>query len=61
MCLLAFIIHADKSLGEQLQPQGLLLEGCQQLPKVYHRGSILMTQNLVASYEYPSVIRKVLT
>jgi hypothetical protein len=33
----------------------------QQKPKVYHSGTILMTQNLVASNKYPSVIRKVLT
>ena len=36
-------------------------EKSQQQPKVYHSGPILMTQNLVASYEYPSVTRKVLT
>jgi hypothetical protein len=36
-------------------------EKSQQQPKVYHSGPILMTQNLVASNEYPSVSRKVLT
>jgi hypothetical protein len=36
-------------------------EKSQQQPKVYHSGPILMIQNLVASYEYPSVTRKVLT
>jgi hypothetical protein len=35
-------------------------ERSQQLPKVYHSGPILMSQNLVASYKYPSVTRKVL-
>ena len=36
-------------------------EESQQQPKVYHSGPILMTQDLVASNEYPSVTRKVLT
>jgi hypothetical protein len=36
-------------------------EKSQQQTKVYHSGPILMTQNLVASNEYPSVSRKVLT
>jgi hypothetical protein len=36
-------------------------EKSQQQPKVYHSGPIFMTQNLVASYEYPIVNRKVLT
>jgi hypothetical protein len=33
----------------------------QQQPKIYHSGPILVTQNLVAYNEYPSVTRKVLT
>ena len=36
-------------------------EKSQQQPKVNHSGPILMTQNFVASYEYPSVTRKALT
>jgi hypothetical protein len=36
-------------------------EKSQQQPKVYHSGPILMMQNLVASNEYPSLTRKVLT
>jgi hypothetical protein len=44
--------------GRQLKPQGLLLE---REELTAHTDAILMTQNLIASYENPTVIMKVLT
>jgi hypothetical protein len=48
--------------GDSFNPEVCCLrEKSQQQPKVYHSGPILMTHNLIASKEYPSVTRKVLT
>jgi hypothetical protein len=57
------MFHLDSGVvrGGQLRLQGLLLEKSQQLQKLYHSGPILITQNHVASYEYPSITRRVLT
>jgi hypothetical protein len=41
--------------GDSFNPKAFCwTEKSQQQLKVYHSGPILMTQNLVASYEYPS-------
>jgi hypothetical protein len=58
------ILHLGSEVvrGDSIKPKVCCWrEKSQQQPKVYHNGPILMTQNLVASYSYPSVIRKVLT
>jgi hypothetical protein len=59
-----FILHLGSRVvrGDSFKPKVCCWnEQSQQQPKVNHSGPILIIQNLVASYEYPSVTRKVLT
>jgi hypothetical protein len=54
----SLILHLGSRvvMGDSFNPKVCCWkEKSQQQPKVYHSGPILMTQNLVASKEYPSV------
>jgi hypothetical protein len=61
------ILHLGSGVVNNVRGTASTLRFCcwkeksQQQPKVYQSGPILMTQNLVASNEYPSATRKVLT
>jgi hypothetical protein len=66
VCMLTLSLHLGSRVvylrGDSFNPKACCCrESSRQLPKVYHSGPIFMTQNLVVSYEYPCVTRKVLT